>query len=95
MRTRIETQKISASLVICQATKLNRLGMRLVATSGDMPFYLGRRLRETIGSIVTDCRHGLEAVAAAGVGIHQPCMSTKPRLDWLVTKPVRLGHSVD
>ncbi|MCG8585883.1 MAG: hypothetical protein MI757_14340 [Pirellulales bacterium] len=94
MRTRIETQKISRSLVICQASKLNRLGMRLVATSGDAPLYTGRRLREAFAAIVSDCRHGLEAVAAAIHGMHQPCMSMKPRLDWLVTKPKRLGHSV-
>lgn len=93
MRTRIETQKISARLDICQVTCLNRLGMDLVGTSGDAPFYFGRRLREASAAIATSCRHGLEAVAAAA-DMHPTCMSLKPRLGWLVLKPVRLHSSV-
>jgi hypothetical protein len=93
MRTKIETQKIDARLDSIQASHLNRLGKHLVATSDFAPLYLGRRMRETIGAITTSCRLGLERVAAAASGMH-PSMSSKPRLGWLVTQPLRLCHSV-
>jgi hypothetical protein len=53
----------------------------------------GRRLRETLESITMSCRLGLEAVAAAVLGMHPLCMSSKPRLDWLVMQPVRLHRN--
>ena len=94
MRTKIETQKIVARLDIIQASRTNRLGKHLVGTSEFAPFYLGRRLREVSRAITISCRLGLEAVAAAIHGMHSMCMSWKPRLDWLVTKSLRLSHSV-